>query len=81
MDLAEIRELADKFTPEQIEGCITQQLETGENVCIRDEAAEKIINELSKAQLIRELIEKGYTMPDAIRELARRIRSVQRGFE
>lgn len=79
--MTEIRELAGRFTPEQIEGCITQQLQIGENVCVSDASTEKVVNELSKAQFIRELIGKGYTMSDAIRELARRIRRVQRGFE
>jgi hypothetical protein len=31
-EIKEIRELAKKYSPEQIERCITQQLETGENV-------------------------------------------------
>jgi len=81
MDIEEIRELAGKFSPEQIEGCITQQIETGENICLRDESTEKVVNELSKAQFVRELIAQGIDMPDAIRELARRIRRVQKGFE
>jgi uncharacterized protein YoaH (UPF0181 family) len=81
MDIEEIRELARKFTPGQIDGCITQQIETGENICLRDESTEKIVNELSKAQFVRELMAQGMSMPDAIRELARRIRRVQKGFE
>ncbi len=80
LDLGEIRDLAKRFTPEQIEGCITQQVETGENVCLRDASSEKIINELSKAAFIRELMEKkGMSLPDALRELARRMRQVQSG--
>jgi hypothetical protein len=81
MDVREIRELAAKFTPEQIDGCITQQIETGENVCLMDESTEKVISELSKAQFVRELVEQGTEMSEAIRELARRIRRVQKGFE
>jgi hypothetical protein len=52
--------------------------ETGANVCLRDEATEKIINELAKAQFIRELLEKGMSFPDALRELARRMRELQK---
>lgn len=81
MDIEEIRELSRKYTPEQIDDCITQQIETGENICLRDESAEKIFNELSKAQFVRELMAQGVSMPDAIRELARRIRRVQEGFK
>lgn len=80
MDIGEIRELAGKFTPEQINSCITEQLETGENVCLMDESTEKVVSELSKAQFVRELVEKGTDVSEAIRELARRIRRVQKGF-
>lgn len=77
IDLKEIKELSKRFTPEQIEGCITQQLETGENVCLRDESSEKIINELAKARFIRSLMDEGMSLADALRELARRMRQVQ----
>lgn len=75
--IKEIKGLAGKYTPEQIEGCITQQLETGENVCLRDNSAEKIINELAKAQFIREKTERGMSLADALRDLARRMRRQQ----
>lgn len=81
MDIREIRELAAKFTPEQISSCITQQIETGENVCLMDESTEKVVSELSKAQFVRELVEQGTEISEAVRELARRIRRVQKGFE
>jgi uncharacterized protein YoaH (UPF0181 family) len=80
-DVKEIKELTKRFTPEQIEGCITQQIETGENICLRNESAEKIINELSKAEFIRDLIDEGMSLADALRELARRMRLVQKGFK
>jgi hypothetical protein len=78
MDIAEIRELARRFSPEQIEQCIGRQLEAGENVCLRDGPTEKIVNELAKAQFIRELVGKGMSFPDALRELARRMRELQK---
>jgi hypothetical protein len=76
LDLKEIRELAKRFSPEQIECCIEQQLETGSNVCIRNESEEKMINELAKAQFIRERIEEGLSLADALRDLARRMRLI-----
>jgi hypothetical protein len=77
----ELKELAKKFTPEQIEGCITQQIETGENICLTDENSDKIITELSKAGVLRNLMEEGMSLADALRELARRMRLVQSGFK
>ncbi len=80
IDIKEIKDIAKRFTAEQIEGCITQQIETGENICLRTESAEKIINELAKAQIIKDLMDKGMSLASALRELARRMRLVQKGF-
>jgi hypothetical protein len=78
VDVKEIKELAKRFTPEQIEGCITQQLETGKNICLKNPSAEYIINELSKAEFIKKLMGEGMELADALRELAKRMRSIQR---
>lgn len=79
--IREIKELAQKFTPEQIETCIMQQLKEGQNICDISGPTEYVINELSKAEFVRELMEKGMSMTDAVRELARRIRMVQMAFK
>lgn len=60
MDIREIKEIAKKYTPEQIEECITQQVETGKNICIENESTEKILSELSEAAFIRDLMGKGH---------------------
>lgn len=78
MDVREIKELAKRFSPEQIEGCITQQIDTGRNVCMRNESTAAIIDELSKAAFVRRLVEEGQGLGDALRELARRIREIQK---
>ena len=78
-DIKELKKLAKKFTPEQIEGCITQQIETGENICLKDQSAEKIINELSGAEYIKRLVDRGMSLADALRALARRMRQAQGG--
>lgn len=79
--ITEIRKLAKKFTPEQIENCITQQMQEDTNVCDISGSAEYVINELSKAGFVRNLIDKGMSMTDAVRELAKRIRLVQKAFK
>ncbi len=80
MDIKEIKELARKYTPEQIDSCITQQLETGKNICVKNPSAEqaRIIDELSKAGFVKELINNGLSLADALRELAKRIRTIQK---
>jgi uncharacterized protein YoaH (UPF0181 family) len=81
MDVKQIKDLANRFTPEQIEGCITMQIQTGKNICLTDNNSEKIINELSKAEVIRDLMNTGMSLADALRELARRMRLIQSGFK
>lgn len=78
--IGEIKELARKYTPEQIEECIKQQLEMGENVCLKDDTTEKVVSELSKAELVSDLVRGGMDLNEALRELARRIRLVHREF-
>ncbi len=79
--IKEIRELAKRFTPEEIESCISQELQDGSNVCKISGPTEYVINELSKAGFVRQKIDEGVSVKDAVRELARRIRLVQKGFE
>jgi hypothetical protein len=79
VDVKEIREIAKRFTPEQIESCITQQIETGKNICLKNPSAEYIINELSKAEFIKRRMAEGIELADALRELANQMRSIQKG--
>ncbi len=78
MNIKEIKELAKKFTPEQLENCITQAIENqGKSDCYVGEDVMEVVNTLAKAETVRELMEQGMSEIDAIRELARRIRKVQ----
>ncbi len=77
-DLKTIREIAKKFDPDQIEGCIIMQLETGKNVCLMDRHHEGIVNELAKAAFVKTLMtEKDLSLADALRELAVKMRKMQ----
>lgn len=78
MDIKEIRELAKIYTPEQIEGCITRQIKTGLNICVRNSSTDKIVNKLAKAQFVRERLDRGISLGDALRELAGKMRQLQR---
>ena len=80
-ELKQIKDIAQRYTPEEIESCITQQVETGKNICLTDERSEKIISELSKAGVIKDLMGQGLSLSDALRELARRMRLLQSGFK
>ncbi|MBK3332716.1 hypothetical protein GWK41_06510 [Persephonella atlantica] len=77
MSIKEIKQLAEKFTKEQLENCILQTVENGKNECEIDGEVMEVINILAKAQTVRELMDNGMTQMEAVRELARRIRKIQ----
>ena len=73
----ELKKIVEKYSSEQLEACIRQQLEKGENACEVIEEADEVITDLSKAEVVRELMEQqGMKFSDALRELGRRIRAV-----
>ncbi len=76
MKSTELKKIVEKYSSEQLEACIRQQLEKGENACEVIDEADKVIEELSKAEVMRELMEQGMKFSDALRELGRRIRAV-----
>lgn len=77
IDIKEIKKLAKKFTPDQIETCINQQLKEGCNVCDITGTTDYVVNELAKAEFVRQTMDKGFSLVDAVRDLAGRIRSFQ----
>jgi hypothetical protein len=81
LDISEIRDLARKFTPEEIETCISQELEEGKNLCTEPGPADRVVDALAKAEWVRRLVDRGVPLAEAVRELAKRIRLIQKGFE
>jgi hypothetical protein len=76
MDSKELKKLAEKYSPEQLETCIRQQLDKGENACELVDESDEVVTALSKAEVVRELMDRGMKFSDALRELGRRIRAV-----
>jgi hypothetical protein len=76
MDNKKIKKLAGQYSPKQLETCIFQQLSKGENECEIVDDSDEVIMALSKAEVVRELMDEGKTFSEALRELARRIRAV-----
>ncbi len=76
METKELKKLAEKYSPDQLESCIRQQLAKGANECELVDADDEVIAALSKAGVVRELMDQGRTFSEALRELARRIRAV-----
>ncbi len=76
MDTKELKKLVEKYSPDQLESCILQQLSKGENECELVDGGDDVITALSKAGVVRELMDQGMKFSDALRELGRRIRAV-----
>jgi len=77
INLKEIKELAKKYSVEEIEACINETIESGKSHCEVSGDTIEMLNTLAKAQYVRELMDKGYSQIDAIRELAKRMREIQ----
>jgi hypothetical protein len=80
LHVKEIRKLARQFSPEELDLCFDQQLKEGKNICELTGPTEEVIKILSEAKFVKDLMDNGVSLSDAVRELAKRIRSVQEGF-
>jgi len=76
MKTLELKKLVEHFSYEQIDDCIQQQLAKGENECNVVDKTDAVIEALSKAGVVREMMDSGLTFSDALRELGRKIRAV-----
>lgn len=76
MEAGELKKLTAKYGADQLESCIRQQLEKGENACEVIDEDDTVFETLSKAGVIRDLMDQGMTFAEALRELGRRIRAV-----
>ena len=76
MKSQDLKKIVDKYSAEQLEACIRQQLDKGENACEIVDKTDDVITDLSKAEVVRELMEQGMKFSDALRELGRKIRAV-----
>ena len=76
MDTKELKKLVEKYSAEKLEACIAQQTAMGVNECRVTGVEDEVMAELSKAEVVRELMDEGRSFAEALRELGRRIRSV-----
>jgi hypothetical protein len=76
MDTKDLKKLTEKYDIDRLETCIRQQLDKGENECEIVDGTDEVITALSKAEVMRELMDQGMSFSEALRELGRRIRAV-----
>jgi len=78
--IREIKDLARRFDPAVIEGCIQQAIDLGRpRDCDVDAATAETVDILSKAGYVRSRMDDGLSLGEAVRELGRKIRQVQEG--
>ncbi len=76
MTSVDLKQLTSRFTLEQLESCIQEQVSRGTNSCGLVDSDDEVFAALSKAEVLRELMDQGLNFSDALRELGKRIRSV-----
>lgn len=74
--VVEIRRLAAEYDNATLKQCMELALEGEPNPCYSKQDEEEVINVLAKAGLVSDLMEKGYTLKGAMRELGRRMRAI-----
>jgi len=76
MDLTEIRRLASSYSFDQLEDLVTHMTENEGEALYTDPERAEMFNTLVKAEIVRKFVDEGMSLPEAIRELGRRMRSV-----
>lgn len=77
INIREIRDVANRFDADSIETCIQLAMDNKENPCYPTDELEQAMNILAKASFVRNQMKQGMTLAVAIRELGKRIRSIQ----
>lgn len=72
--IAAVRELAKHFSVAELQACMEQQHETGNNGCHNKEEKQATMNLLAKAGFVASQMTKGLSLNKAMRELGRRMR-------
>lgn len=77
LNIKEIRDVANSFDTGSIESCLQLAMENQDNPCYENVELEEVMNVLAKANFVRGQVEQGITIAVAMRELGKRIRTLQ----
>ena len=72
--ITQIKNILSTFIPNEIEACLDEQIQSGCNRCIIETDSIAMLNILTKAHYISELVAQGYSMNDALRKLGSQMR-------
>jgi hypothetical protein len=72
--IAEVRRLATVYGSEDIEQCMKQVLSEKVNSCYSGDDPAEVMNVLAKAGFVRDRMQQGCSLSEAMRELGKRMR-------
>ena len=76
--ITHIKDVLSAFTPNEITACLDGQIKSGCNLCIVETDSRVMVDVLTKAHYISDLVEQGYTMKDALRKLGSQMRQLSK---
>jgi hypothetical protein len=76
MDVKALRELAQNYSVDQLNGFITELENTGKCGCSNKEDAGDIMSDLLQAVEVRQAVDAGQSIQEAVREFSKRVRAV-----
>ena len=76
MDIAAIKQLAQKYSTKELHQMANQLEESGESVLQTDKNPGEEMNDLLQAAEVKKLMEDGETLQTALRSFSKRVRSI-----
>lgn len=72
--MAVLRELVGTYKSDELELCTNEQIQLGENACLKTGDAEMTINLLAKASYVSSRVSRGESVNEAMRALGKQMR-------
>jgi hypothetical protein len=76
MDLKALRHLAQTYSIEQLNACVEELESTGACSCWQKDEPMDVMTDLLQAIEVRQALDRGEPLSEAIREFSKRVRSV-----
>lgn len=76
MDIKALRELAQKYTVDELNAFVTQLENTGKCDCSQKDDPSDIMSDLLQAIEVRQAVDGGLSVQEAVRDFSKRVRTV-----
>jgi hypothetical protein len=75
-NMSTVRSLAERYSYEQLDACLQAEISGGINRCVDRADRDIAIDLLARAGQVRQLLDGGMVVNEAMRELGRRMRQI-----